>query len=278
MKIFGITGHPITHSLSPRMHEAAYRKLGLDCGYKAYDVAPERLGGFMKEGRKKFSGLNVTVPHKVAVVEYLDELDESARLIGAVNTIKFDGGWATGYNTDGVGCISALREADVSVRGRAVLVLGAGGAARAIVYQFVMEGAKVAVANRTREAAELLAAEVRERTGKGVAVMDYSPSVLHEILSRIDVVINTTSVGMAPKKGESPLPAEFLSPKLVVMDIVYNPLETKLLRDARKRGCKTVDGVGMLVRQGAESFKIWLGIDAPIDAMREAVMTELKKD
>lgn len=276
MKIFGIVGCPIKHSLSPRMHEAAYSKMGLDCSYKAYDVAPEKLAAFIHESRARFSGLNVTVPYKVAVIYYLDELDESARLIGAVNTIKFSGKNAVGYNTDGVGCIRALREAGVSIRGRGVLVLGAGGAARAIVYQLANEGAKVVIANRTRENADALAEEVKEKTGKSVAVVDYSHKAMCGILPYVDVVINTTTVGMSPKKDESPLPAEFLSPKLIVMDIVYNPLETKLLRDAKKIGCKTVDGVGMLVHQGAESFKIWLGTEAPIDAMRDGVLKELR--
>jgi shikimate dehydrogenase len=273
MKIFGIIGSPITHSLSPKMHEAAYRKLKLSCSYKSYDVSAEKLGAFIADGRKRFAGLNVTVPHKVAVIEYLDELDESAKLIGAVNTIKFVGGKAKGYNTDGVGCAKALEAANIQVRGRKVLVLGAGGAARAIVYQLVEEGADVVIANRTRENAEKLAAEVREKTGKEVGVVELSS--VGGVIPEVDVVVNTTTVGMTPKKGESPLPADVLSPRLVVMDIVYNPVETRLLRDAKKRGCKTVDGVGMLVHQGAESFKIWLGIDAPIEEMRDAVMKEL---
>lgn len=278
MKIFGIVGHPVKHSLSPAMHSAAYKKLGLDYSYKAYDVAPEKLAAFIEEGKKRFCGLNVTVPYKAAVIGCLDELDESARLINAVNTIKYAENKTIGYNTDGVGCAKALQEADVAVKGQKVMLLGAGGAARAIVYRLVTEEAGVVIANRTHENAEKLAGEIKEKTGKRIGVVDYAPEALKKALSDVDVLINTTTVGMSPRKGESPLPADVLESHLVVMDIVYNPLETRLLRDAKKRGCKTVDGVGMLVHQGAESFKIWLGVDAPIEDMREAVLKELKKN
>jgi shikimate dehydrogenase len=278
MKIFGIIGSPIKHSLSPIMHSAAYRKLGLDCSYKAYDVTAETLEAFIREGAGRFGGLNVTVPHKVAVIGCLDELDESARLINAVNTIKYAENKTIGYNTDGVGCAKALQEADVTVKGQTVMLLGAGGAARAIAYRLVAEDADVVIANRTHEKAESLAGEIKEKTGKRVDVVDYATEALKKTLSDVDILINTTTVGMAPRKGESPLPADVLNSRLIVMDIVYNPLETMLLRDAKRKGCKTVDGVGMLVHQGAESLRIWLNIEAPIEEMREAVLKELKKN
>jgi shikimate dehydrogenase len=275
MKIFGIVGHPVKHSLSPKMHSAAYKKLGLDCSYKAYEVTPEKLAAFIEDGKKRFSGLNVTVPHKVAVIEYLDDVDDGAKLVGAVNTIKFADEKAIGYNTDGVGCAKALQEAGITVKGQTVMLLGAGGAARAIAFQLIKEEANVVIANRTKKKADELAVDIKEKTGKSIGVVDYAPDSLKQMLSKVDILINTTTVGMSPRKEESPLPAAFLDTRLVVMDIVYNPLDTRLLRDAKKRGCKTVDGVGMLVHQGAESLRIWLGIEAPTDVMREAVRKEL---
>lgn len=272
----GVVGHPIKHSLSAVMHNAAFRELGIPQSYSAYDVPPTQLKSFIDNCKKDFLGLNVTIPHKVEVIKYLDSVSREANLIGAVNTIKFEGGQAVGYNTDGVGCVKALKAEGVEVKNKRVFVLGSGGAARAIILSCLLEGAKVSNANRSREKAVALREEFRKKTGKTVEVVSYSEFGLRDELLEADILINATSVGMTPNINESPVSFNALRSGLVVMDIVYNPLETKLLRDAKRIGCKTISGVGMLVFQGAESEKIWYGVDPPIKTMTEAVLRELK--
>jgi len=273
-KILGVIGHPIEHSLSPAVHRAALRELGLDYRYDKFDVKPEELENFVNDARENFLGFNVTIPHKVGIIDFLDNLSKEAELIGAVNTVKFDDNSATGFNTDGIGALRALEEAGEQVNGREVLLLGAGGAARAIAFQLAMEGAEVSICNRTREKAEELAGDVEGKLNKEVKILDFP---LKEKSDEFDILINTTSVGMSPDTDKSPLPGELLRPALTVMEIVYNPLETKLLREARSIGCKTIDGAGMLVHQGAESLRIWLGVDAPVETMRRALLEELGK-
>jgi len=255
------------------MHRAALIELGLDYRYDRFDVKPENLENFISDARENFLGFNVTIPHKVEIIKFLDNLSKDAELIGAVNTVKFDDGDSTGFNTDGIGAIHALEKTGEQVNGKRVLILGAGGAARAIAFQLAMEGSEVSLCNRTKEKAEELAAEVETKLKKNIKILDFPVKETNEF----DILINTTSVGMSPNTDKSPLPSEMLQPSLTVMDIVYNPLETRLLQEAKKIGCKTIDGTGMLVHQGAESLKIWLGVDAPIETMREALLGELGK-
>jgi len=276
-KKLGVVGHPIEHSLSPVMHKAALQELGLDYEYGSYDMGKEALRDFIQGCRKDFLGLNVTIPHKVAVIDFLDDLSREAGLIGAVNTIKFSDGKAVGYNTDGIGCVKALKEAGISVKGRQFLVLGAGGAARAVVFQLLLEGAGVSVANRTRKSAVDLKKDVGERLGKDLHVIDFLVKEIGNELEKADVLINTTSAGMFPKVDEIIIHSDIIPRNVAVMDIVYNPIQTRLLREAWVKGCKTVNGVGMLVHQGAESLRIWLDIAAPVDVMEEAVLERLKK-
>lgn len=275
----GVIGHPIKHSLSAVMHNAVFRELGLDYSYKAFDVEKKDLRDFIDDCRERFLGLNVTIPHKVGVMGFLDEVDEGAQLIGAVNTVKFSDEGAKGFNTDGVGCVRALQEAGVSVRGKKILVLGAGGASRAISFQLVSGGASISISNREQERymAEELCRDIKEKLDVDAGVIDFSIEEIKNRLRQTDILINTTPVGMHPKTGESVIPAEIIPPDVAVMDIVYNPVETKLLREAKENGCRTVNGVGMLIHQGAESLKIWMGIDAPIKVMEKAVLDELLK-
>ncbi len=273
----GVVGHPIGHSMSPLMHNVAFEELGLDYQYCPYDVGKEGLAEFINECRKDFLGLNVTIPHKIGVIPLLDEISREAELIGAVNTIKFSDEKAAGYNTDGLGCIAALREAGVPVKNRRVLVLGAGGAARAIIFQLLLEGADVSVANRTGRSADNLRKDARERLGKGLHVVEFSNSEVAKALANSDVLINATSAGMSPGVDETIIPAAIIPRSVAVMDIVYNPVQTRLLREAWVKGCRTVNGVGMLVHQGAESLRIWLGVQAPVDVMEEAVLDRLKR-
>ncbi len=273
--IFGVVGHPIIHSLSPVMHNAVFNTLKLDYSYRPFDVKKEELADFINEAEENnIRGLNITIPHKVDVMTHLDRISNEAKLIGAVNTINV-GRELVGYNTDGVGCVKALEEAGADLKGSEIIVLGSGGAARAIVFQCVMCGADVYVANRTRERALKLAGDVEEKLGFTIDLIDFDNENLKEFAEGADILINATSVGMSPNDEESPIDASILHNKLSVMDIVYNPIETQLLRDARKAGCKTIDGVGMLVHQGAESLRIWLNVEPPIGVMRDAVVERL---
>ncbi len=289
-KILGIIGHPIKHSLSPVMHNAVFRELNLNCIYLAFDVENKKLGTTINAGKAlNFLGLNVTIPHKISVIKFLDKVSREARFIGAVNTIKFENGKALGFNTDGIGCIRALEESGIGVRNKNILILGAGGAARAIAFQCLLEGADVSISNRTREKAIKLKDDIKRKLNKEIDILDFNstakPSKLRhqrcrinlrkEDLEGIDIIINSTSVGMHPKTNSTPLNSGLLNPDIAVMDIVYNPIETKLLKDANGVGCKTVNGVGMLVHQGAESLRILLDIKAPIEVMKKVVIRKL---
>jgi shikimate dehydrogenase len=272
----GLIGHPVAHSLSPAMHNSVFKKLGMDYTYEAFDVKPEDVISFLDRCKESsFLGLNVTIPYKVEVMKYIDNVSENAQLIGAVNTIKFEGTDVYGYNTDGIGCIKALSDAGVSIDEKKILILGAGGAARAIAFQCIIDGAHVCISNRTRARALELASEIETRLGEKIRVVDYSLDALTEELDDISVLINATSVGMKPE--DEVIPWEHIPSGIAVMDIVYNPLETDLLRKAKVKGCKTINGVGMLVHQGAESLRIWLGIDPPIEVMRTTVISQLTK-
>jgi len=282
-KRFGVIGYPIKHSMSAFMHNAVFKELGLPYSYKKFEVAPEKLGEFVNGEGAKLDGFNATIPHKVALLKYMDEIDDLARLIGAVNTVKIwhekmeDGNERIrkkGFNTDAIACIRVLKENGIDAKGLRVLLLGAGGAARGIAFQLALSGADLSIYNRTKERAEELIKEIKSKTGKEIKLID--DEKLKEEIGNSDLLINCTSVGMHPKVDEMPIPADYLHEKLVVMDIVYNPVKTKLLKTAEEKGCKTIDGVGMLVHQGAEALRIWLGIEPPIETMRKAVIENLR--
>ena len=276
---FGVIGHPIKHSLSPEMHNSVFRALGMDYEYSAFDVPPEKLGTFIERCVKEnFIGLNVTIPHKISVMEYLDSVSKEADLIGAVNTIKFEHRKVIGYNTDGVGCIEALKESGEDVRGRKILILGSGGAARAIVFQLVLENTNIIITNRTYERALQLKKEIKEKLNRDVEIIKFSNDEIKNYTGDIDILINTTPVGMYPEIDKTPIAPDLLNKDIVVMDIIYNPIETKLLKEAKKIGCKTVNGIGMFIHQGAESLRIWLDIEPPIDLMRKTVLNKLKQN
>ena len=253
----GILGHPVGHSLSPAMHRAALAALGIEGSYELLDTPPERLAERLREVRAGFRGVNVTVPLKERVLALLDEVDEEARAIGAVNTVVVEGGRLLGANTDAAGFLRSLEEA--GVRGRRALVLGAGGAARAVVHALLRAGWEVAVANRTRERAERLVAEL----GGRVAGL--------EAAREADLVVNATSVGMEDP-GATPLPAAFFPERGFAVDLVYRPLRTRFLREAEARGLGVVNGLGMLLWQGVLAFERWSGKRAPVEAMRGALL------
>ncbi len=277
LKLFALIGDPVEQSLSPPMHNAAFRALGLNCAYVALRVPKQFLTDAIGGIRAlNIAGFNITTPHKIGIVGLLDELDESASLVGAANTVKNDRGKLIGFNTDGEGALRALEEKIGSVRGKEVVLLGAGGAARAIAFSLSKADARLTIANRTVSRAKALASTIGQKLGMEVEVASLNRAELTGALKNADVLINATSVGMSPKAGQTLVSASMMHRGLAVYDIVYEPLRTKLLREARRAGGRTIDGLGMLVHQGALAFEIWTGKRAPIKIIEAAAKRELR--
>lgn len=272
--IVGLIGHPVEHSFSPPMHNAAFEALGMDYAYVAFDVDPSDLKSAI-DGAKSLhiKGFNVTIPHKIQVMDYLDEIDEVAGLIGAVNTIDFKE--MKGYNTDGIGAIKAIEEV-ISVKDKNVVIAGAGGASRAISFYIAKYGAEsLTILNRNVRKAQNMAEDVLN-SGLIDSVRSGSISDINDCLIDADILIDTTPVGMHPHINDEPIAlAEDMPEDLVVFDAVYNPNETVLLKEAIEAGAKPIYGIKMLLYQGAESFEIWTGKKAPIDVMEEALRKTL---
>lgn len=271
----GLIGWPVEHSISPSMHNAAFREMGIDWHYQLLPTPPERLESTLARlDEEGYRGVNVTVPHKQAVIPYLDRVADAVRGIGAVNTIVLSQGELVGHNTDGHGFLQALREGGLEPRGKRALVLGAGGAARAVVYSLAQAGCSVTLHNRTTERAQELAAQMRDLD---IAAPVTTIDSVGEIAdtdggsSRLDLLVNATALGMAPATGRSPWPEEHPIPShWTVFDLVYNPKETRLLAQARASGAQTISGSGMLVHQGALALELWTGQTPPVDVMRRA--------
>jgi shikimate dehydrogenase len=274
--VCGIVGDPIRHTLSPAMQNAAFEHAELDFVYVALRL-PRGAAKSCTDAMRALGirGLNVTVPHKVDVLPYLDSVDPQAARIGAVNTIVNEGGQLCGYNTDAVGFGQGIEAHGIHVRGLDVVVLGAGGAARAVAFSLLDGGARVTILNRDAGRAASLAGDVASLCGCRVAHGALVEGTLESLLSGAALLVNTTSVGMHPLENATPCLARLLRRNLAVCDIVYNPRETVLLRDAAACGAVTVDGVEMLVRQGAKAFELWTGIPAPVELMRAVVIREL---
>ena len=280
-KVCGIIGDPIEHTVSPQMHNAAFAKMGIDYLYIPFRVRKEGLGKAI-EGMRALNirGLNVTIPHKVAVIPFLDELDPLAEKIGAVNTIVNEDGVLKGYNTDATGFLQALLERGTEPRGKNMVILGAGGASRAISFILAEGDAHLVILNRLLELdwAEELAHRLSQTFNQEVKALKLDEENLAMVLDRADILVNATSVGMSPNIDETPVPAKLLKPGLVVFDIVYNPIKTRLLREAEAAGAKTINGVDMLVWQGASSVEMWTGLREPIELMREEAIKGLQKN
>lgn len=275
--LLGVMGDPIAHSKSPAMHNAALLAAGVNGIYMPLHVLPDQLEaavrGIVALG---YRGVNVTIPHKEQVMQYLDVIDESARLIGAVNTIVNEGGTLTGYNTDGIGYVRSLKEEAVpELAGKRIAVLGAGGAARGVIYALALEKPEhIHILNRTADRAIALASDLR---GHGLG--EISGSGMEEVanvLAAADIVINTTSAGMHPHVDDVPVDPSLIREGAAVSDLIYNPLETRLLRESRMCGCTVHGGLGMFVYQGAVAFEHWLGIPAPVETMRRAVLNSFE--
>lgn len=278
-KIIGIFGYPIAHTLSPLMHNAVFEFLGLDYCYIPFEVRRGSLSDAVKAIRAlNIRGINVTVPYKEEIIPYLDEISREARMIGAVNTVVVRKGLLIGYNTDGLGFARAFREGSgFSLRNKKILLLGAGGAARAVAVQSALSGAKeILIANRTFSKGEELAGHISRLfpACKALPLM-YKKEVLKGSISCMDVLINATSLGMHPK-DPLPIPQDLLNPPMVVYDLIYNPPTTGLLRAARKVGARGINGMGMLLYQGALSFGIWTGKRPPIDLMKRVLIKALR--
>jgi shikimate dehydrogenase len=265
VKHYALFGNPVGHSLSPLMHNAAFRALGVRASYEAHCV--ENLDLSVRLIREKpLAGVSVTLPVKGAVMAFLDEVDEDAREIGAVNTIKNESGQLIGLNTDWMGLTAAMQE-HFSLAGKTIAVLGAGGAARAAVYGILRKGGIPIVFNRSRDKAESLArwfgceAQPLTRLGRVEA----------------DVLVNATPAGMSPMIDETPVDQRRLPRFRWVVDTIYNPLETRLLREAKAAGCGAIAGLSMFIRQGAEQIRIWTGLEPPVELMTRVVKTALKK-
>ncbi|MCW3977448.1 MAG: shikimate dehydrogenase [Candidatus Bathyarchaeota archaeon] len=277
-RVCGIIGDPVEHSLSPVMHNAAFEELNLDLVYVAFRVRREELREAIVGARNlDVLGLNVTMPHKKAVLKHLDEIDSTARSIGAVNTILNKEGRLIGYNTDGIGVLKALKENGITPNGKKLLLLGAGGAGKAIAFHVAHAVEELVILNRTPLKAKKLAEILRKESNKKIDGKGLSTETICEELKDTDVLINATSVGMHPDVCQTLVSPSLLKPDLCVMDIIYNPLETKLAKDAKAVGAKVISGVEMLVYQGAASFEIWTNHPAPVKVMKQAVLNKLSE-
>lgn len=279
-EVFCVLGHPVGHSLSPAMQNAALQQLGVDGVYVAFDVDPNNLAqavaGLQALG---CGGFNCTIPHKEAILPLLDELTEEARFIGAVNTVHFQGHTRLGHNTDAPGFLAALRSQGFDPASAEAVVLGAGGSARAILTALVRKGATVALSNRTGDRATELAREFNEKVGhSAIRTVAWEPNALRDAIQTAKLLVNTTSLGMSPKTEEMPpVPAEAFHSSLFVYDLIYNPLETRLLREARALGSRGTHGAGMLAHQGALALSMWTGKSAPADLMERVVLETLER-
>lgn len=265
-EVMGVVGYPIGHSRSPLIHNTAFKAIGYDAVYLPFEVQDidEFVRDFVKPATRKLDwqlrGLSVTIPHKLGVMKHLDRIDSAAASVGAVNTVVVEGGELHGYNTDVIGAMKPLSEL-VDLRGARAAVIGAGGSARAICYGLRERGTNVTVYARDLKKAQTLAEEFNAQA-----------SLLSDFAGQADVVINCTPIGMKDHgEGKSPISAEALHGAQLVFDLVYNPLETRLLKDARNAGCRTLGGMAMLIEQAAEQFRLWTKRDAPVETMWCAV-------
>ncbi len=274
-RVYGIFGHPVEHTFSPGMHNAAFAKIGLDACYVAFAVHPDRLGDAVRSVFPLgIRGLNITVPHKEKVLPHLDELSEEAGLIGAVNTIEVNNGRLIGHNTDGRGFIRSLREdAGFNPRGRRFLVLGAGGAARAVCFSLALAGAKRIVLHDVDNIkAERLVNDLRAKAKADAHVA--GASSLSEYAGQSHSIINATPLGLK-KSDPLPIKKEYISNRHLVCDLVYNPAETGLLKAAKARAAARLGGIGMLLFQGVIAFEIWTGRRGPVAVMKKALSAQI---
>lgn len=277
-ELIGLMAYPIRHSSSPAIHNEAFAYLGLDYAYLAFEVDQSTLEDAVKGLRAlKMPGANLSMPNKAAVIQYLDKLSPAAELCGAVNTIVNKDGELTGHITDGIGYMEALKDNDIDVIGKKITIAGSGGAATAIQVQAALDGvAEMSVFNikdKFWENAQATVNKIAEKTNCKVALYDLGD--LDRLKAEIEesyLFANATGMGMKPMEGQTYIPdSSYFRPDLIVTDVIYSPAETKMLKMAREVGCKTMNGMGMLLFQGAEAFKLWTGKEMPIEHMKKVL-------
>jgi len=279
LKRFALLGEPLGHSMSPALHKSIYRQLEIDdASYRTVELPKERLKSFFSGFKVGgFDGVNVTTPHKASIIDLLDEVDSKARLLNAVNCVNRTGNQLTGYNTDLLGFAYSLEQNNVDIEGNQFAIIGAGGSAQAVSAVLAEgEAKKISVINRTAERAEELKATILS-VNDSVDVQIVSADELAKESKDLDCVVNTTSVGMSPNVAGSPLPADFFSENTLAFDLVYNPLETQFLKNAKEQGASVVNGVQMLVAQAVYSVEIWMGGNIVAHVDMNALVRDLEK-
>ena len=277
-RVLGIIGYPLTYTLSPNMHNAALKEVALDYRYLPFVVAPEHLASAIAGIRALgIAGVNVTMPHKETVIEFLDEISPEARMIGAVNTIHNVDGHLKGYNTDATGFIRSLREELVDPEGRHAIILGVGGAARAVAVALINEGvASITLLGRTVEKVEAFKVHLLGSFGQfSIKTLSFDDD-LADIFEVGDLVVNATPIGMKDSTDLLPVPLEHIDSRHFIYDLIYTPSETTLITAAKDKGAKAVNGLGMLLYQAATAFELWTGTPAPIAIMRDALLIGLE--
>jgi shikimate dehydrogenase len=276
-KLCAVIGNPVGHSLSPAIHNAAFNELNLDFAYVAFRVEDLKSALAGMRALSNFRGMSVTIPHKIEAMMHVDEIAEVDRSIGSINTIVNEDGRLIGLGTDGPGALKALLEGGAEIDGRNVLMLGAGGAARAIAFTLARKTkmAKLTLLDINETLLEGLTTDLRSGTDSVIEPGGLTEAGVAQGMREADVVINCTPVGMHPHEEATLVPAELFRPGQVVFDVVYNPLETKLLADAKGKGLKTISGVEMFINQAVLQFREFTGVDAPVETMRRVVMERL---
>jgi shikimate dehydrogenase len=276
-RVYALIGNPVSHSMSPTIHNAAFMELNLDCIYVAFQVEDVKSALAGMRGLDNFRGMSVTIPHKIEVMQYVDEIPDVDRYIGSINTVVKEDGKLIGFNTDGPGALKAIVDGGVELAGKNVLMLGAGGAARAIAFTLAQKGkiGKLVLLDINEEFLSQLTGDLKSGTDAVIVGGALNPAAVAEQMASADLIINCTPVGMHPNEDASLVDEVLFRPGQVVFDVVYNPLETKMLRQAKGKGLKVIQGVEMFINQAILQFERFAGADAPEELMRKVVMEKL---
>lgn len=274
-RLVGIYANPARHSLSPKMHNLSFSKLGIDAVYLAFEVTKEALPTQIQAIRNmQMLGVNLSMPHKVAAIDFVDELSPAAKIIGAINTIVNHEGTLIGHNTDGIGFMTSLAEKKIDIIGQTITIIGAGGAATAMITQAALDGVKqIYVLNRPSANFKTYQEKVKKimkATNCPIELISLEDkAIVHQVVNKSQLLVNATSVGMYPNIDELPIDKEVLTAELPVYDTIYHPRETKLLKLATEKGAVTINGLGMLVHQGAAAFKLWTNQEMPVHYVKD---------
>jgi len=272
-KTLCIIGYPVGHTMSPIMHNATIKELGLNYVYVAFNVNPDNLEKAVQGFRAlDIKGINVTIPHKETIIKYLDEIDPISEKMGAINTIKNDDGYLKATNTDAAGARKSLIDAGFTIEGKNIVFIGSGGAARSIAYILSEDAKKIVLTDIVEERAVTVAREITKNMEANVKGKLASSKVLADEIKHADLLINATPIGMHPKEGDSPISKDLLHQELFVFDVIYNPMETQLMKEAAEIGCKTLSGLDMLINQGVIAFKWWTGKTPDSKLMKDKII------